>query len=106
MITGWGSHHLDIAHWGMGTEYTGPVEVEGQAEFPKDGLWDVHGTFHIEYTYANGVKMICADEKKVKERHPVRGRQGLDLRDARARSTPSRSRCCRRPSAPARRSST
>ena len=56
MITGWGSHHLDIAHWGMGTEYTGPVEIVGEAEFPKDGLWDVHGDFRIEYTYANGVK--------------------------------------------------
>jgi len=66
MITGWGSHHLDIAHWGMGTEYTGPVEIVGQAEFPKDGLWDVHGDFQIEYTYANGVKMIAADEKKIK----------------------------------------
>ena len=27
MITGWGSHHLDIAQWGMGTSDTGPVEV-------------------------------------------------------------------------------
>ncbi|HON92865.1 MAG TPA: Gfo/Idh/MocA family oxidoreductase [Sedimentisphaerales bacterium] len=62
MITGWGSHHLDIAHWGMGTEFTGPIEIEGRAEFPKNGLWDVHGDFHIEYTYANGVKMIVADE--------------------------------------------
>jgi predicted dehydrogenase len=66
MITGWGSHHLDIAHWGMGTEYTGPIEIAGEADFPKDGLWDVHGDFRIEYTYANGVKMIVADEKKVK----------------------------------------
>jgi predicted dehydrogenase len=66
MITGWGSHHLDIAHWGMGTEYTGPIEIVGEADFPKDGLWDVHGDFRIEYTYANGVKMIVADEKKVK----------------------------------------
>jgi predicted dehydrogenase len=66
MITGWGSHHLDIAHWGMGTEYTGPVEIVGETEFPKDGLWDVHGDFRIEYTYANGVKMIAADEKKIK----------------------------------------
>ncbi len=66
MITGWGSHHMDIAHWGMGTEYTGPVEIQGEAEFPKDGLWDVHGDFRIEYTYANGVKLTCADEKKVK----------------------------------------
>ncbi|MBN1508760.1 MAG: Gfo/Idh/MocA family oxidoreductase [Sedimentisphaerales bacterium] len=66
MITGWGSHHLDIAHWGMGTEYTGPVEIVGEADFPKDGLWDVHGDFRIEYTYANGVKLIAADEKKIK----------------------------------------
>ncbi|MBM4027373.1 MAG: Gfo/Idh/MocA family oxidoreductase [Planctomycetes bacterium] len=64
MITGWGSHHLDIAQWGMGTEYTGPVEIEGEAEFPRDGLWDVHGPFRVEYTYANGVKVVCADEKK------------------------------------------
>jgi len=38
MITGWGAHNNDIAQWGMDTEYTGPVELEGQAEFPKDGL--------------------------------------------------------------------
>jgi predicted dehydrogenase len=66
MITGWGSHHMDIAHWGMGTEYSGPVEIQGEAEFPQDGLWDVHGPFRIEYTYANGVKLTCADEGKVK----------------------------------------
>jgi predicted dehydrogenase len=64
MITGWGSHHMDIAQWAMGTEYTGPVEIEGWAKYPKDGLWNVHGEFRIEYTYANGVKVICADNKK------------------------------------------
>ncbi len=63
MITGWGSHHLDIMQWGMGTEHTGPVTVEGRTEFPKDGLWDVHGKFHIEYTYANGVKVLCTDDE-------------------------------------------
>ncbi len=67
MITGWGSHHNDIAQWGMGTEYTGPVEMEGAAEFPADGLWDVHGRFHIEYTYANGVKVTCADNRENKQ---------------------------------------
>ncbi len=61
MITGWGSHHLDIAQWGMGTEHTGPVAVEGWGEFPDDGLWDVHGRCRIEYTYASGVRLICAD---------------------------------------------
>jgi len=67
MITGWGSHHLDIAQWAMDTELTGPIEIVGQAEYPDDGLWNVHGAFHIEYTYANGVKLICADDKKNKQ---------------------------------------
>ncbi len=57
MITGWGAHHLDAAHWGMGTEYTGPVEIEATAEFPTSGLWDVHGPFKVEAKYANGVTM-------------------------------------------------
>jgi predicted dehydrogenase len=76
MITGWGAHHNDIAQWGLGTEYTGPVEIEGRAEYPKDGLWDVHGPFHIEYTYANGVKVICADEGKNKSGVTFEGDQG------------------------------
>ena len=67
MITGWGSHHNDIAQWGMGTEYTGPVEIEAEAEFPKDGLWDVHGKFNITYKYANGVTVTCADNSKNKQ---------------------------------------
>ena len=41
----------------MGTEYTGPVEVEADASFPESGLWNVHGDFHIYAKYANGVKM-------------------------------------------------
>ncbi len=76
MITGWGSHHNDIAQWGMGTEYTGPVAIEGHAEFPKDGLWDVHGPFHIEYTYANGVKVICADNAENKQGVVFEGTEG------------------------------
>jgi hypothetical protein len=62
MITGWGSHHVDIGHWGMNTEMTGPVEIEARAEFPKKGLWNVHGAFHIEAKYANGVTMILDDK--------------------------------------------
>jgi myo-inositol 2-dehydrogenase/D-chiro-inositol 1-dehydrogenase len=76
MITGWGSHHNDIAQWGMGTEYTGPIEIQGQAEYPKDGLWDVHGKFSIEYTYANGVKVICTDNEKNKQGILFEGDEG------------------------------
>lgn len=57
MITGWGAHHLDIAHWGMGTEYTGPIELEATAKFPDEGLWTVHGDFEVTAKYANGVTM-------------------------------------------------
>ena len=62
MITGWGAHHLDTAHWGMGTEYSGPVEIEATAEFPISGLWNVHGKFHVEAKYANGVTMIVSGD--------------------------------------------
>lgn len=62
MITGWGSHHIDSAHWGMGMEKSGPVEVFGHADFPTKGLWDVHGIFRTEALYANGVKMIVSNE--------------------------------------------
>ena len=60
MITGWGAHHVDTAHWGMDTELTGPVEVWGHAEFPKSGLWDVHGAFETHGLYANGVQMTIS----------------------------------------------
>ncbi len=62
MITGWGSHHIDSAHWGMGMEKSGPIEVWGHAEFPKSGLWDVHGIFKTEALYDNGVKMVVSNE--------------------------------------------
>jgi myo-inositol 2-dehydrogenase / D-chiro-inositol 1-dehydrogenase len=60
MITGWGAHHIDTAHWAMGTEYTGPVEIKAEAKFPASGLWNVHGDFLGEALYANGVKMLVS----------------------------------------------
>jgi predicted dehydrogenase len=58
MITGWGVHHIDIAHWGMNTELTGPLEIEATGVFPKSGLWNVHGDFEVKMKYANGVEMF------------------------------------------------
>jgi predicted dehydrogenase len=62
MITGWGAHHSDSAHWAMDTEYTGPIEVWGEAQFPHEGLWDVHGPFRTEALYANGVHMTVSGD--------------------------------------------
>jgi myo-inositol 2-dehydrogenase/D-chiro-inositol 1-dehydrogenase len=76
MITGWGSHHMDSAHWGMGTEYTGPVAIDGKAEFSKAGVWDVHGGFRIEYTYDDDVMLICADNSINKQGVVFKGTEG------------------------------
>ncbi len=57
MITGWGSHHIDIAHWALDTELSGPIEAEGQAAFPTSGLWDVHGDFEVEMRYPGDIIM-------------------------------------------------
>ena len=62
MITGWGVHHIDIAHWGMNTELTGPTEIEASAEFPKSGLWNVHGNYEVHAKYANGVNMYMSSK--------------------------------------------
>lgn len=60
MITGWGQHHFDSAAWGMDTEFTGPVFLEAVAQFPKSGLWDVHGDFMVKAEYENGITMYTS----------------------------------------------
>ncbi|MBN2452457.1 MAG: Gfo/Idh/MocA family oxidoreductase [Lentisphaeria bacterium] len=59
-LTDWGAHLLDVAQWGNDTEYSGPVSVEGRGVFPREGLYNTAGEFHLTYGYANGVTLICA----------------------------------------------
>jgi len=68
MITGWGSHHFDIAHWAMDTEYTGPIEISASTTFPAQGsgLWNVHGPYQSEMLYANGVIVKGMEEGPTK----------------------------------------
>lgn len=60
MITGWGQHHFDSAAWGMDTELTGPRFIEAVAEFPRSGLWNVHGDFMVKAVYDNGIAMYTS----------------------------------------------
>jgi len=62
MITGWGAHHFDTAHWGMNCELSGPSKVEGRGVFPKNKIWNVHGAYHIELLYPGNVKMTVTDK--------------------------------------------
>ena len=56
----WGSHHIDIAQWGKGSEHSGPVTVVGKGEYPDDGLYDNPVTFNVDYVYADGVALNCS----------------------------------------------
>ncbi|MBL7223645.1 MAG: Gfo/Idh/MocA family oxidoreductase [Candidatus Brocadiae bacterium] len=56
-VTDDGAHQLDIAHWGMGWDGTGPLEVEGVGEFPTDGIWDAAYRYRFTCTYAGGIQM-------------------------------------------------
>jgi len=70
-LTDLGAHFNDLAQWANGSQYTGPVEYEGRAEFPKDGLFNTPMRFEVVATYADGVKMIYHDETE-----PGRGPRG------------------------------
>jgi len=60
-ISGCGIHTIDMANWGNGTDRTGPVEVEGTGEFPRDGLCDCALAWNVDLRFANGVTMNFTD---------------------------------------------
>jgi predicted dehydrogenase len=63
-ISGWGIHHVDIAQWGLGTELTGPSEIEGSAVFPTGGLCDTPITWKVRYRFGDGppIRFTSDDE--------------------------------------------
>ncbi|MBN1769658.1 MAG: gfo/Idh/MocA family oxidoreductase, partial [Deltaproteobacteria bacterium] len=58
-------HHIDIAHWALGLDHTGPVWVEGVGEFPSDGLYNTPTGYRFECKYADGLTMSVADTGKL-----------------------------------------
>ena len=58
-ISDWGAHINDIAQWGAGTEYTGPVSVEAWGDIPSDGLYNTPVEFRFVCEYRNGMTLIC-----------------------------------------------
>jgi predicted dehydrogenase len=59
----WVGHHVDIAHWGMGYDKTGPVQVSGAGIIPAKGeLWDSPTEYDCLATYADGVQMHISSE--------------------------------------------
>ena len=56
----WVGHHVDIAHWGLGFDETGPVEIEGWGEFPKTGIYNSPTRYFLRAQYEDGLPMIIA----------------------------------------------
>ena len=56
-LTDWAGHHIDIAHWGLGLDDTGPSTIEGRGEYPTDGVYDVPFKYQFTCMYANGLEM-------------------------------------------------
>jgi predicted dehydrogenase len=60
VITDWGAHYMDIAHWGMGGEEVGPISVEAQGYNPNLGkpeYSDQFSPFSARLEYPDGVEM-------------------------------------------------
>jgi len=58
----WVGHHLDIAHWALDLDNTGPVAVEGTGVIPKGQLWDSPTEYDCTCTYADGLVIRISDK--------------------------------------------
>ena len=57
----WVGHHVDIAHWGLGFDNSGPSEIEGHGEFPAaNALWNTSPQYLIELKYPQDITMTIA----------------------------------------------
>jgi len=61
-LTDIGAHHNDVAQWGIGTDDSGPVHIEGKARYAKDNMYECPPWFEVTYTYANGVRLIASSD--------------------------------------------
>jgi predicted dehydrogenase len=75
-LTDWAGHHIDIAHWGLDLERTGPVEIEGHGEYPEDGLYNAPYAYKFTCKYSGGVTMVVADNQQVKQGAKWYGERG------------------------------
>jgi hypothetical protein len=54
-----GPHYLDIAQWAHNSEFSGPVEFEGEATWPEPGGFaNVPFVVRVEARYADGVRIL------------------------------------------------
>ena len=63
----WVGHHVDIAHWGMDKDNTGPVTVKGVfAKWATDYPYNAQRSYAYECTYADGLVMKVSSNSGTK----------------------------------------
>ncbi|HET6558431.1 MAG TPA: Gfo/Idh/MocA family oxidoreductase [Prolixibacteraceae bacterium] len=67
-LTDWAGHHIDIAHWGLGLDRTGPIEVSGTGVYPgANELYNVPLEFDFNCKYKTGVVIRVANSSKLEK---------------------------------------
>jgi len=64
-VTNFGAHSNDAAQWAMGSDDSGPIEIEdlGSEWPPKGGLYNTATRTAFRARYANGVELICKTDE-------------------------------------------
>ena len=71
VLTDMGCHYTDLMQWTLGTDHTGPVTFEGEAEWPdpKEFFSDTPLTATCHCHYADGVQGVMYQRGEFKERY-------------------------------------
>ncbi len=64
-MTDWAGHHIDIAHWGLGLDRSGPIEIEGKGVYPLEGLYDVPVEYDFTCKYESGLTIRVANRSRL-----------------------------------------
>ena len=65
-IMDWIGHHNDIAHWGIGMDYGGPVKVEAIGwTFPPTDVYNTAVNYDIRCRYKNGITSSISDKHAI-----------------------------------------
>jgi len=64
VIADMGPHYFDFAQWAHDSEVSGPIEFEGEGQFPDDGFATVPFRINVEARYADGVRIVMDNGPK------------------------------------------
>ena len=56
----WVGHHVDIAHWGLGMDDSGPIAVEASGEPSPHPIWNTPPRWRVTARYAGDLTMLIA----------------------------------------------